>query len=170
MAKYIICPRCELNFIDEEKQEFCDVCLNELNGKKNLYDNMDEEDIAEETELCPICGENYMRSGEKMCDECKKKTEYEDEVTEENESDETWRTYMDDEDSEEDIGVDLSAELDADDEEEEEEEEPVQEEKDDFEYVSVDDYDPDEDDEDDDDDFDDDFSGKKKNFDDDDDF
>ena len=41
------------------------------------------EENTEEMELCPICGENYMIYGEKMCETCKKKSEYEEEETEE---------------------------------------------------------------------------------------
>ena len=33
MVKYIKCPRCDLNYIDSEKQEYCDVCIAELKGK-----------------------------------------------------------------------------------------------------------------------------------------
>ena len=81
MARYVLCPRCELNFIDADAQEYCDVCLKEMQGAKTFADDLEEVEEIEETELCPICGENYMRIGEKMCDECKKKTEYEEEET-----------------------------------------------------------------------------------------
>ena len=169
MARYIICPRCELNFIDADEQEYCEVCVKELAGAKTFADDFEEE-IEEETELCPICGENYMRPGEKMCDECKQKSEYEEEPTEDTENDDAWRSYLDDDDTD-DLDIPLS-EGDFDDEEEEEEEEEEENKEDDFEYVSPDDYydfdDDDEDDEDDDDD--DDFApraGKKKRKDDD---
>ena len=80
MARYIICPRCELNFIDADEQEFCEVCLKELSGEKTFSDGLDAEESIEETELCPVCGENYMVLGEKMCEECKKKqSAYEEE-------------------------------------------------------------------------------------------
>ena len=169
MARYIICPRCELNFIDADEQEYCEVCVKELTGAKTFADDFEEE-IEEETELCPICGENYMRLGEKMCDECKQKSEYEEEPTEDTENDDAWRSYLDDDDTD-DLDIPLS-EGDFDDEEEEEEEEEEENKEDDFEYVSPDDYydfDDDEEDEDDDDD-DDDFApraGKKKRRDDD---
>ena len=68
MARYELCPRCQLNFIDADSEEFCEVCRMEMNGEKTFTDNLDEVE-TEETELCPICGENYMRAGEKMCDE-----------------------------------------------------------------------------------------------------
>lgn len=156
MARYVICPRCELNFIDADEQEYCDVCIKQLSGERTFSDGLDAEESMEETELCPICGENYMVLGEKMCEECKKKTEYEDEVAEEDEEkeDASWRSYLDDDEEEIDLGIPDS---EFEDEEEEEEEEEIEEEKDDFEYVSPDDYfdfddDDDEDDEDDDDD------------------
>ena len=113
MARYELCPRCQLNFIDADKEDFCEVCRMELNGEKTFTDNLDDADI-EETELCPICGENYMRAGEKMCDECKKKSDYEEDIEEEEEEDpdkdDAWRSYLDDDDAGEDIGIDLSGE------------------------------------------------------------
>ena len=168
MARYVLCPRCELNFIDADAQEYCDVCLKEMQGAKTFADDLEEVEETEEMELCPICGENYMRIGEKMCDECKKKTEYEEEEIEDPDKDDAWRTYLDDD--ADDLGIPLSeGEFDDDEEEEEEEDEEEEKTEDDFEYVSADDYYPDDDDDDDDDDdsFDDDDapaprSGRKK--------
>ena len=157
MANYILCPRCELNFIDADTQEYCDVCVKELSGEKTFADGFDMEEIAEETELCPVCGENYMVLGEKMCEECKKKSDYEEEIDEEDEDkeDASWRSYLDDEEEElDDLGI-PDSEFDDEEEEEEEEEESTE---DEFEYVSADDYyDMDDDDDDDDDDEEDDF-------------
>lgn len=156
MARYIICPRCELNFIDADEQEFCDVCQKELSGAKTFSDDFEEVESMEETELCPVCGENYMKFGEKMCEECKKKSQYEDEETGEDldKDDESWRSYLDEDDTE-DLGIELDEEFD---EEEEEEEEEYESEEEDFDYVSPDDYyDGDDDEDDDDDDEDDDF-------------
>ena len=156
MANYVLCPRCELNFINADEEEFCEVCVKELSGAKTFSDDLEEEEAKEETELCPICGENYMQYGEKMCEECKKKADYEDETldADEDEEDASWRSYLDDEDEDIDLGIPDS---EFDEEEEEEEEEEQEEETDDFEYVSADDYyDMDDDDEDDDDDDDDD--------------
>ena len=78
MAKYKKCPRCELNYIEEDK-DYCDVCLAEMQGGKLKFADLDDDEDMEKTELCPVCGENYMRPGEKMCDECKKNAEYEEE-------------------------------------------------------------------------------------------
>ncbi len=143
MVRYAKCPRCELNYIDADKQQFCDVCLKEMKGEGE--DPYDEDD--ELMELCPKCGENMMRAGEEMCDECKKKMEYEQEedVGADLDDDEEWRNYLDDETEETDdlgLGEEFGAEF-ADDEEE------------DFEYVTGDDiykYAGDDDDDDDDDD------------------
>ena len=159
MARYVICPRCELNFIDADEQEYCDVCVKELSGERTFADGFDSEENMEETELCPVCGENYMLLGEKMCEECKKKSDYEEEIDEEDEDkeDASWRSYLDDEEEDIDLGI-PDSEFEDDEEEEEEEEEEMQEE-DDFEYVSPDDYYDmdDEDDDDEEDDEDDDF-------------
>lgn len=159
MARYVLCPRCELNFIDADEQEYCEVCIKELSGEKTFTDDFEAEEMAEETELCPVCGENYMVFGEKMCEECKKKSQYEDEETEEDEDkeDASWRSYLDDDDEDIDLGI-PDSEFD-DEEMEEEEEEEEESAEDDFEYVSADDYYDldDEDDEDDEDDDDEDF-------------
>lgn len=104
MVRYIKCPRCELNYIDAEKQEYCDVCLKEMKGLVSADEIEEEEDDAA-TELCPICGENMMRPGEKMCEECRKKEEYEDEEPDPDEDDE-WREYLDD-----DTDADLDQEM-----------------------------------------------------------
>ncbi len=148
MARYILCPRCELNFIDADAQEYCDVCLKEMSGEKTFADDFETEEGMEEMELCPVCGENYMAFGESMCEECKKKSSYEEEPVEEDEEkeDASWRTYLDDEEEEMDLGI---PESEFEEEEEEEEEEETFEEED-FEYVNINEYDfdADEDDED----------------------
>ena len=153
MANYVICPRCELNFIDEDEQEFCDVCLKELSGEKLLADDFEEE-IDEEMELCPVCGENHMRLGEKMCEECRMKADYDDEAAAEAENEDAWRSYLDDDDTTDDLDIPLS-EGDFEDDEEEEETEEETSVEDEWETVTADDYDDDYDDDDDDDDDDD---------------
>ncbi len=161
MARYIICPRCELNFIDADEQEYCEVCMKEMSGEKSFIDDFEAEEGMEEMELCPVCGENYMAYGEKMCEECKKKSDYDEEIGEEDEEkeDASWRSYLDDEEDDLDLGI-PDSEFE-DEEEEEEEEELENDEEDDFEYVNINDYngfdDDDEDEEDDEDDEDDDF-------------
>ena len=164
MVKYIKCPRCELNYIDSEKQEYCDVCLAELQGSKLKFADLDEDDDLEKTELCPVCGVNYMRFGDKMCDECRKNSEYEeDEILEPDEDDE-WRNYLDDDAEdlvleEEPLGlpVELAAEFedDFDDEEIETEPEEIADDFDDRDFSDddLDDFDDDDDESDEEDDF-----------------
>ncbi len=131
MVKYVKCPRCELNYIDEEKQEYCDVCLAELHGDKLQFADLDEEELEEldgeleQEELCPVCGVNTLRYGEKLCESCKQKaSEYETEEDIDIEKDEEWKNYLDEDDG--DLTVDddtlqeeLDAELDGEEEEEE---------------------------------------------------
>lgn len=130
MVRYVKCPRCELNYIDPEKQEYCDVCVAELKGNRLQFADLDDEDYealendAEQSEICPICGINKIRYGEKMCEACKKESEYEEEEEVDIEKDEEWKNYLDDEDDG-DLTVDdetLQEELDAELEEEVEEE------------------------------------------------
>ena len=129
MVKYVKCPRCELNYIDEEKQEYCDVCIAEMKGNKLQFADLDDEDYealeadVEQNELCPVCGVNMMRYGEKMCEACKKESEYDEEEEVDIEKDEEWKNYIDEED-EGDLTIDdetLQEELEAELEEEEEE-------------------------------------------------
>ena len=47
MVKYVKCPRCELNYIDSEKQEYCDVCIAEMKGSKLQFADLDVEDYEE---------------------------------------------------------------------------------------------------------------------------
>ena len=154
MARYIICPRCELNFIDADEREYCEVCEKELSGDTSYVEALEEE-AAEDMELCPLCGEVYVKLGEKMCEECARKSEYEDEVDVEDadKEDDTWRSYLDDDDTE-DLGITVDdADFDIEEEEEEEAQESYADEE--WEEVSADDYDEslDDDDDDDDDDF-----------------
>ena len=152
MARYIICPRCELNFIDADEREYCEVCEKELAGESTYVEEMEDES-TEEMELCPICGEVYVKFGEKMCEECASKNQYEEEADGEDDEkeDTTWRSYLDDDDSE-DLGIPMD---EADFEDEEEEEEETYEEEEEWEEVSADDYDEslDDDEEDDEEDF-----------------
>ncbi len=162
MTKYVKCPRCDLNYIDPEKQQYCDVCLAEMQGEKLKFADLDEEEDLEKTELCPVCGVNYMRFGEKMCDECKKNSEYEEDADIDPDKDEEWRNYLDEDadtlDEDEppiDIGEDFD-DFDDDFEDDEYEEEGSSDEDDldlDGEIGDYDDEDEDEDEEDEDDDF-----------------
>ena len=100
MVKYVKCPRCELNYIDSEKQEYCDVCIAEIKGNKLQFADLDEEEYEEidveleQEELCPVCGINRIRAGEKMCESCKDREEYEEEGDVDIENDEEWKNYL----------------------------------------------------------------------------
>lgn len=162
MVKYVKCPRCDLNYIDAQKQEYCDVCIAELKGKKLQFADLDEELYEEadaeleQFDICPVCNVNRIRYGEKLCEACKKESEYEEEEVD-LEKDEEWKNYLDEEDDG-DLTVDdetLQEELD----EELEDEENGEESEDDFfeDVDSLSDLEDDEyDDEEDDDEYDDD--------------
>ena len=157
MVHYMKCPRCELNYIDAEKQEYCDVCLKEMKGLSTDVDEIEETEEDVPTELCPVCGENMMRAGEKMCEECRKKAEYEAEEPDPDEDDE-WREYLDD-DSDTELDPEIGEINETFDEEyddaEEETEEEYHDDEEDFDYVTGDEIyslsDDEDDDEDDDD-------------------
>lgn len=170
MVKYVKCPRCELNYIDPDKQEFCDVCIAEIQGNKLQFADLEDEELEsefdeEQTEICPVCGINRMRYGDTMCEACRRNSEYEEEEEDvDPDKDEEWKNYLDDaedlslEDAE--LDEELKEELEEDDEEEEDEEseESADDEDDFFEDVdSLDDLGDDDEDEDDFDDDDDDF-------------
>ena len=159
--KYVKCPRCDLNYIDPEKQEYCDVCLAELQGAKLKFADLDDEE-EEKTELCPVCGVNYMRFGEKMCDECKKNSEYEADADIDPDKDEEWRNYLDEDADtiEEEPPIDIGEDFDDDfeDDEFEDDEYRGEDEDDDLDLPDGDiDYDEEDEDEDDEDDEDNDF-------------
>ena len=165
MVRYVKCPRCELNYIDEEKQEYCDICIAEMKGNKLQFADLDDADFEEldadieQTELCPVCGINQMRYGDKMCEACKKEQEYEDEEEVDIDKDEEWKNYLDD-DEDGDLTIDdetlqeeLAAEMEEDEEEQSSDDDFFDDELESLSELEDDDYDDDDDDEDDDDDF-----------------
>lgn len=160
MVRYIKCPRCELNYIDADKQQYCDVCIAEMKGNKLQFADLEDEELdealeAENTELCPICGVNRIRAGEDMCESCRRKSEYEEEEEVDPEKDEEWKSYLDDD--MDDLTLDeeeLEKEFKEDEEEEEEEDnsEPDDFDDDPLADLADDDFDDDEEDDDDSDD------------------
>ena len=142
MVRYVKCPRCELNYIDGEKQEYCDICLKEMKGIPTDIDEIEDEEEEIASELCPVCGENMMRPGEKMCDSCRKKAEYEEDAEPDPEEDDEWREYLDDDSDVEfdgEIGeIDESFDEEFEEEFEEEEEEEYPNEEEDLDYVTGD--------------------------------
>ena len=162
MPHYIKCPRCDLNYIDADKQEYCDVCYKEMKGIPTDIDELELEEADElASEICPICGENMIRAGEKMCEECRKKTDYDEPEDSDSEEDDGWREYLDDNelDSEMDeLDEEFGGEFEDEAEPEEEEEYVHEEEEEDMEYVTGDEIytlggDDDDDEDDDDEDF-----------------
>ena len=160
MVRYVKCPRCELNYIDEEKQEYCDVCIAEMKGNKLQFADLDEDDFEEidaeleQTELCPVCGINRIRLGEKMCEACKGQQEYEEEEEVDIETDEEWKNYLEEEDDgdltvDEDLQEEIEEEFAEQEEEFNDEDDFYDEDVDSLSDLEDDEYDDDEDDEDD---------------------
>ena len=159
MAKYVLCPRCELNYI-REGEEYCDVCKAELKKGPQLIFAIDEADEHEMLELCPRCHQNYLRPGEEICSQCAKNSVYDETDALE---DDSWKEYLDEEtpeeeeDSEEMLSLAKLSEEEGDSLFDDEEEEDIVEytesnEPDDFDFSNVDanDYDEDEEEEEDD--------------------
>lgn len=157
---YIKCPRCDLNYIDS-RQDKCDICMAELGLAPNiLIDDELEDDVVKE--LCPICKRTFINFDQEICDKCASAKLSVDDIGV-LEDDDSWRSYLDDEeapvDSNEKLEIPLEElkdeEYDATfDEEEDELVDAVDEFEDelDFDYGNLDDYDDDDDDDFDDDD------------------
>lgn len=64
---YIKCPRCMLNYINADTEQYCKVCLVDM-GKIQGEPEFDPE---EEYRLCPECNENYLEEGEDICYACR---------------------------------------------------------------------------------------------------
>ncbi len=159
MGKYKKCPRCDLNYILSE-EEMCDVCKAELGLESKIVlldDIMEEEDALK---LCPVCHTAYISIDEKMCESCLANEKQNEEINDD-ENDDSWRSFLDDDDTkdadEEQVDIpleDLDKEFDGEDDEEEEE---VYEEEDlDFVIGNADDFNDEDYDDDDEDDYDDD--------------
>ena len=148
MAKYIKCPRCELNYILSE-EEYCQVCKAELKLGPQLMFAVDDDE--EDTQiLCPRCKQNYIDASEKMCEQCREEIELTTEKEVDIEKDEDWKKYVDEDqdliptatdDDEEMLSLsqleeDEAREMFEDDEEEDEM--YVYNEPDDFDYAPID--------------------------------
>ena len=97
MAKYVLCPRCELNYM-QEGESYCDVCKAELKLGPQLIFALDEDEIAEGEKLCPLCKRTYIAEDEEMCEQCREERKYSDAPSDDIdiEKDEEWRNYLDD--------------------------------------------------------------------------
>lgn len=155
---YVKCPRCDLNYIDS-RQDMCDICKAELGLAPNILidDDFDDEVIKE---LCPICKRAYINFDQEMCDKCVAAKANHDDIGV-IEDDDSWRSYLDDEeapaDTNEKMEIPLEElkdeEYDATFEDEEDEIIDIDDDDDlDFEYDDLEDYDDDDDDDEDDDD------------------
>ena len=71
----IKCPRCELNYINEE-EKICSVCRREVRGETEQYDMI---------ELCSECGEHPVVPGTELCAYCLKEQARRDEMENEEE-------------------------------------------------------------------------------------
>ena len=65
--KYKKCPRCGLNYILSD-EEICKVCLDEMAGRKSIFDDEVNDDL-----ICPYCEKNVMGIDDVMCAECRAK-------------------------------------------------------------------------------------------------
>ena len=60
--RWIICPRCELNYI-QEGEKMCSVCRKEVRG---------EQEVDDMIEMCSECGEHPAVAGSDLCMFCLK--------------------------------------------------------------------------------------------------
>ena len=68
---WIKCPRCEMNYIQED-EKFCKVCKREMKGEKT----------REEVEICTVCNEHPVMPGKDVCLMCYKEMTSHDTDTE----------------------------------------------------------------------------------------
>ena len=146
MAKYVLCPRCELNYM-AEGEEYCDICKAELKlGPSLVFAVDDDEDGSEK--LCPICKRAYIAEDEEMCEQCREDQKYAIIETDDIDidKDEEWRNFLDDDEKDMPDGDDVISfsqladeekgdEFFRDDDEEDFESETIDDEPDDFEVV-----------------------------------
>lgn len=112
---YIKCPRCMLNYINAETEQYCKVCLVDM-GK---IQGQPELDLDAEYKLCPECEENYLEEGEEVCYACRiERMKREGKPTEDSyeESEDIISDSVDD-------SLDAMAEIEEEEEEQEEEQE-----------------------------------------------
>ena len=58
---WIKCPRCEMNYI-QENEKYCKVCKREMKGEKT----------QDEVEICTVCNEHPVMPGKDVCLNCYK--------------------------------------------------------------------------------------------------
>lgn len=145
---YILCPRCEINYIDK-REKLCPVCKAEMGIGDSSFLLPDEEDETE-NRICPVCHVNLLGEDEEVCFECLKEREEKEKESKEVDADDddsgSWDPFADDEEEEVPDGMQEILEEDEEDEEDEDEmEETVSDEPDDFDFnVDPNDYEEDE--------------------------
>lgn len=140
--KYILCPRCELNYI-EESEGYCKVCKAAMGLLDPSILIPEEEELTGE-KLCPVCKVNYIGEDEDICFLCKREREAKEAAEE---SEDAWMNFVDEEvpEENEDLSEISLSEL-AEEEEEEEDEDGEENETDDFDFdIGSDDFDEEED-------------------------
>ena len=101
MAHYVLCPRCELNYI-LDGQGYCDVCKAELKIGPQMMFSVEDDELKEQM-LCPVCKQRYINDDEEMCSVCREEMEFNKEKSEQDvdfDKDEEWRQYLDDDEKE----------------------------------------------------------------------
>ncbi|MBO5955150.1 MAG: hypothetical protein J6Q13_04225, partial [Clostridia bacterium] len=89
---WILCPRCELNYIKKADQ-YCNVCKKEM----KLIE-ASEDDIGD-LELCPICKINFVQNDEEVCESCKQELGIAMDEDAEDKEISDWHKYIDDDDN-----------------------------------------------------------------------
>lgn len=92
---WILCPRCELNYIKKADQ-YCNVCKKEM----KLIEASDD-DIGD-LELCPICKINFVQSDEEVCESCRQELGINPDEDAEDKEISDWHKYIDDDDDDDD--------------------------------------------------------------------
>ena len=132
---YILCPRCELNYI-KSTEKYCDVCKVEMGMLEKSFLIQDEDLEAESGKLCPVCRVNYISDDEEMCVVCQKEKAAKEQADESDEVD-NWTYVEEDEElppEEMEISLELTAEEEAEEEEDDIYDENAYKEPDDFNY------------------------------------
>lgn len=110
---WILCPRCELNYIKKADQ-YCNVCKKEMKLIKASEDDIDD------LELCSICKINFVQNGEEICESCRQELGIVASEEDEDREIADWHKYIDDDDEDdEEDGNDLADDVYSEDELEE---------------------------------------------------
>ena len=92
---WIICPRCELNYIKKADQ-YCNVCKKEMKLIKSSDDDIGD------LELCPICKINFVQNDEEICESCRQELGINPSDEDEDREISDWHKYISDDDDDDD--------------------------------------------------------------------